>query len=125
MATPDVMFSSLSPAFQRLVRLMQLIRHGRLRNLVIHDGEPTFDPPPTAVRVLKLDRPNVVHRAAASTDFPVRREILDLITQIRGIKAGTIERLEIVDGMPVLVELAEPVAPAPVHPTTSTRPSVH
>ena len=120
MPTPDVMFSSLAPAFQRLVRLMQSIRHGRLRNVVIRHGEPTFDPPPTAVRVLKLDRPNVAHPAGAGEQFPVRREVLDLITQVRAVKNGTIERLEIVDGMPSLLELAEPVAPAAARPTTST-----
>jgi hypothetical protein len=123
MGSPDVTFSSLTPSFQRLVRLMQSIRHGRLRNLIILDGEPSFDPPPTAVRVLKLDRPNVCYPAAACEDFPLRREVLDLITQIRGVMNGTIERLEVVNGMPQLVEVAEPVAPANVLPTTSTRTS--
>jgi hypothetical protein len=123
MGAPDIMFSTLPQSFQRLVRLMQSIRHGRLRNLVIHNGEPAFDPPPTAVRVLKLDRPNVSHPSFEDADFPVRREVLDLITQMRGIRHGTIERLEIVNGMPALVELAEPVTPAAARPTTSTRPS--
>jgi hypothetical protein len=123
MGVPDVTFSSLSPSFQRLVRLMQSIRHGRLRNLVIRDGEPCFDPPPTAVRLVKLDRANTPHPAAAETDFPLRREVLDLVAHVRGVKDGTIERLEVVDGMPVLVELAEPIAPVPVNRTTSTRAS--
>jgi hypothetical protein len=128
MGVPDVTFSSLSPSFQRLVRLMQSICHGRLRNLVIRNGEPTFDPPPTAVRVLKLDRPNACHPGAAAEDFPVRREVLDLIAQVRGVRNGTIERLEVVNGMPQLAEVAEPVAPpepAPARPATSTPRSRH
>jgi hypothetical protein len=125
MGAPDIMFSTLPQSFQRLVRLMQSIRHGRVRDLVINNGEPVFDPPTTAVRVLKLDRANVSHPAAGDADFPVRREVLDLITQMRGIRHGTIERLEIMDGMPTLLELAEPVAPAMARPTTLTRPSGH
>jgi hypothetical protein len=73
------------------------------------------------VRVLKLDRPNDLHPAAGEADFPLRREVLDLISQVRGIKEGVVERLEVVDGMPKLVELAEPVAET--RPKTSTRAS--
>lgn len=120
MATPDVMFSSLSPACQRLVRLMQSLRHGRLRKVVVRDGEPAFDPPPTAVRVVKLDRPNQRHPTIEAADFPLRREVLDLLAQMRAVEDGTIERLEIVDGMPVLAEVAEPV-PAGALPRTLTR----
>ena len=127
MPIPDVVFSSLSPAWQQLVRLMQSLRHGRLRNVVVRDGEPTFDPPPTAVRVVKLDRPNQKHPTIETADFPLRREVLDLVAHVRAMKQGTIERLEIVNGMPQLAEVAELVAPAgpPVTRPTSTREPRH
>jgi hypothetical protein len=121
MGAPDVTYSSLSPSFQRLVRLMQSIRHGRLKNLVIRDGEPAFDPAPTAVRLVKLGRPNTPHPAAAETDFPLRREVLDLVAHVRGVKDGVIERLEVQDGIPKWAEVAEPVTPASDRPPTSTR----
>jgi hypothetical protein len=75
------------------------------------------------VRVLQLDRPNPPHPAAAAADFPIRREVLDLINQIRAMKEGTIERLEILNGLPKWAEVAEPVTPAAARPTTSTRAS--
>jgi hypothetical protein len=110
MATSDVTFMSLSLSSQRLVKAMQSIRYGWLRHLAIHNGEPVFDPPPIAVRVLKLDRRRTMPLPSDRGDFPVRRQILDLLTVLKAMKQGTIERLEIVDGLPVLAEVAEPLS---------------
>ena len=126
MAAPDPVLSTLPPAYRRLVRLMQSIGDGRLRHLHVRDGEPAFDPPPTAVRVLRLGRRNrgaprsAPVPAAAGREFALRRGVPELVALLRGVDRGTVERLEVADGLPVLVELAEAVAAEGGHRTTST-----
>src|SRR5688572_13538448 len=125
---PDLTFSSLPLPFQQLIRLMQSMRHGRLLHLAIRDGLPVLDPPPTFVRTLKLDRPPSANEPGVTTspEFPLRQEVVNLVLELRGVKEGTVERLEVMNGLPVLAELAEPLARPWRRPdTTSTRTPTH
>ena len=44
----------LSPGRQRLVELMQQIQFGRIHDLPVRGGEPVFEPPPRAVKTVKI-----------------------------------------------------------------------
>lgn len=121
MGAPDPMFSSLSAAERNLVRLLQSIQTGRIRHLSIRQGQPSLEAPMTVVRVLRL-RPDLTATrsptalADPSTDFLLRAEVVEMFRQTRAVTDGMIERLEVVDGLPTLIELAEPAT----HPPTST-----
>ena len=111
MSVPDVMFWSLSTNEQRLVRLMQSIRFGRIHYLRLHSGQPYFGARPTVIRTVKfrsaqsaMPQPTEL----ATNDFPLRLEVVELFRQIRVAGSATIERLEVADGLPFLMELADP-----------------
>jgi hypothetical protein len=129
MSAPDPIFSSLTAAERNLVRLMQSIGCGRLRHLTVKDGQPTFQPPLTAVRIVNLRKVHlarsqpvtVMGTSYPTTDFSLRREVINLLTQIRAMKSGIIDRLEILHGLPTAVEIGEPLALASTSlPPTST-----
>ena len=46
--------SSLSSGRARLVELMEQLCFGRIENLIIRGGEPTFDPPPKVSRDVQV-----------------------------------------------------------------------
>ncbi len=122
MGAPDTMFSSLTPAEQYLTRLMQSLGCGKLRNVPVHNGQPAFEAPMTVVRLVKL-RPGEADQPSfqpPTTDFPLRREVLRLLHEIRAVKEGIVERLEVVHGLPTMAELAEPVTPHPRRTSTPT-----
>jgi hypothetical protein len=123
-------FSSLSPAEKNLIRLIQSIGCGRLRHLAVREGQPCFEAPLTAVRRVRLVKANttqlqVVPTGAGAVDFPLKREMLDLLAQIRGIKYGMVERLEVLHGLPTAIEIAEPLAlPKPTSGTSTATPGL-
>ncbi len=121
MGAPDPMFSSLTPAERNLIRLIQSIDRGRLHHLTVCNGQPSFEAPLTAVRLIDLRRPKTrsqpVTTPIETVDFALRREVMDLIFQIRAMKYGMIERLEVLHGLPTSAEVAEPLC---LSATTST-----
>jgi hypothetical protein len=50
-------------------------------------------------------------RLGVTDDFVLRREIVDLMLLIRDGSVSAIDRMEILDGLPTLIELVQPVSP--------------
>jgi len=99
----------LSPARERLLRLMQAINFGWIEDLAVHDGEPNFDPPPRVVRKVKIGADNGPRQEMGSADFALRREVVELFEHLEHVGNGVVRCIEVKYGMPFTVDIEEPV----------------
>lgn len=97
--------SSLSPARQRLVELMQRLNFGRIEHLEVRGGEPVLDPPPNVVREHKFGSENGPHREAGHPDCPLKNQIRDLMSLLDEVGDGTVAVLSVKHGLPFHAEL--------------------
>jgi len=102
----------LSPAQRRLLELMQHIGFGHIERLAVRGGEPVFDPPPRVVRKVKIGGENGPRPEAVSTDFCLKREVLELFEHLAELVNGTVQRLEVKAGVPFSLEVEEEPAAA-------------
>ena len=93
--------SSLSPARQRLVELMQQINFGRLEALHVRRGEPVLDDPTLKiVREVKFGSENGPHAEAESRNFALKAQVVELLRELDELGDGQIEVLTIKHGLP-------------------------
>jgi hypothetical protein len=98
----------VSPARQRLARLLSYVQFGRVQNLHVRGGEPVFDPAPLVIRTLKLTgRPAVRPEPAPDQDGYLPGEVVDLLEHLARMGDGLVQRIEVVHGLPAVVELLE------------------
>jgi hypothetical protein len=109
---PEARKTSLSRPRQQLMVLMQQIGFGEIHGLVVRGGEPQFDPPPEVVREVKLGAGKETRYDAASGNFALRDQVVDLFKQIELLGTGTIESLEIKGGLPFRLRLRGKVTAA-------------
>lgn len=103
----DLSKSSLSPAFKHLLGLMQSLNFGRLENLDVRDGEPIVTPETRAVRDTKFGNENGPRAEKFLGDFLLKKQVVDLVGEIRALGNGRIECLEVKHGLPFLMRTAE------------------
>lgn len=87
--------SSLTPAFARLVELIQALNFGRVEALRVRDGRPFFDLPPRVIQKVKMGaddspRPEIVYG-----DFRLKDTIVDLLQTIARVGDGEIRSIEV------------------------------
>jgi hypothetical protein len=99
--------ASLSPARRRLLESMQQLYFGRIENLVIQDGQPIFDPMPRVVREHKFGGENGPRAEAATADFLLKTQVIDLFKLFDELGDGIIEVLETKHGLPFRIFVAE------------------
>jgi hypothetical protein len=92
--------SSLSPARQRLIELLQATNFGRIENLHVRNGEPVFDPPPRIVHEIKFGGENDPRRELTAADFPLKAQVIELFARCDQIGNGVIETLSVKHGLP-------------------------
>jgi hypothetical protein len=102
---PLLRFRELSPARQRLVRVMQNINYGRIEHLTLRRGEPVLDPKPVCVQTIKLrykgDAPRV---EVTSEDFELKPEVLELMKTFDRVRDGVLPKIDVYQGLPDLLE---------------------
>jgi hypothetical protein len=96
---------ALAPSRRQLIVLMRAIGFGEILNLTVRAGEPQFDPPPEVIREVKLGAGKETRCDAASGDFALRDQVVDLFAQLDLLGTGTIESLEIKGGLPFRLRL--------------------
>jgi hypothetical protein len=101
--------SSLSQCQIRLVELSQENPFCRILALRVRAGEPSFTPPPTIVRKLKIGAANAPRPEAALPDFWLKKQMIELLEIIAELGEGEIQAIEIVHGLPLLVEIERKV----------------
>ena len=101
-------FQQLTAPRQRIVRLMQQIRFGRIEGLVIKAGVPVL-PPPRVVREIKFGADNTPHHEAATADYALKTQVQDLLAQMEAMGNGVVNSLEIQHGLPFRMTVEEEV----------------
>ena len=99
--------SDLSPSRARLVELMQRLDFGRIESLTIREGDPVLDPPPRIVRDVKFCSQNGPRPESELHDFVLKAQVWDLFVHFDSIGNGTIRSLEIMHGLPFLMQVEE------------------
>ena len=98
--------SSLSAPRQRLLDLILEINFGRIENLIIHDGEPLFSPPPQQFLEIKIGAENGPRPERACKDFNLKKQWVQFFDQLSRIKNGTILVIDIQNGLPLRLKVA-------------------
>jgi hypothetical protein len=92
--------SSLTQSQRCLVTVMQRLHYGRILDLVVRDGEAVLHPSPQVVQEVRLGatprRPN----KQPTTDFSLKAPVVDLLRRLKRLGNGTVDVLEIRDGLP-------------------------
>jgi hypothetical protein len=105
-----VALASLSPAGERLVRLMQELNFGQVRDLIVRDGEPVFDPPPRVVREVKFGGENGPRPEAAKGDFALKAQVREMLARLEALGDGVVECIEVKHGLPFKMIVEEVTA---------------
>lgn len=92
---------SLSVPRQMLVELMQGVNFGRIEGLAIRHADPVLDPPPRVVKEVRFGLPSSPREERSREDFSLKKSLLELFDILDRLGDGTIEVLEIRDGLPV------------------------
>jgi hypothetical protein len=93
--------SSLSSRQKRLLETLQRTNYGRIEGLRVHEGDPTFDPPPRIVKDVKLGFVDTGARPELETgDFALKREHIEMFEQFRRLGNGIVECIEVKGGLP-------------------------
>lgn len=98
---------SLSASQKQLVELMQSLNFGRIEQLPVRDGEPVLDSPPRVVREFKFGGENGPRPELAAGDFLLKGQVVDLFRHFAQLGTVTIEVLEVKNGLPFRMLVAE------------------
>lgn len=105
--SPTRTFAELTPGFQELIRLMQRIRFGTIRGLPVRGGEPDLTQPVQIERQIKLGIGSGSGPATPESNFALKSKVVELIAILAGLGDGTVKEIEIRDGLPEIVRLAD------------------
>jgi hypothetical protein len=97
--------AALSPARRQLIELMQTINFGRLEELVVCGRQPVFSPPPRVVQEIKFGNDCGPRPERKIADFALKAQVVELFQQLDRLGDGTIESLEVKNGLPLLMRV--------------------
>jgi hypothetical protein len=97
--------TDLSPARRQLLHLLQRINFGRIEALVVHNGQPVFDPEPEVIQTLKFPGDNTRRAEANAEDFALKAEVVALFAALDRLGSGQVERIEVRHGLPITAEV--------------------
>jgi hypothetical protein len=96
----------LRPSERLFVTAMQELGYGRFEFLRVQRGEFVLDPWPTTVRSVKFGHPTS-SQCGGADEFELKKQICELLAQVRRIDAGVIRVLEVRGGLPFCMEIAD------------------
>jgi hypothetical protein len=103
------MKSGLSVGQRRLLEMMQQLNFGRIENLVVRAGEPTFEPPPKIVQEIKIGGENGPRPELARDNFALKNQIGELFEHLDRIGHGIVALIEVKHGLPFRLVVEQPV----------------
>lgn len=99
----------LRPPEQRLLELARRVSYGTLQDMVVQNGELVPGPPVKIKHKLRLGKINAGRCVRfISEDFKLKKQHIECIERIRGIKNGTVS-IEVRDGLPVDIVVEEEI----------------
>lgn len=109
-AQSDLRKRHLNGARQQLVLLLQQLYFGTVHELQIRAGDPVFDPPPKAIRRVKLGGHNTARPQAIAADFALKQEWVEFFNHLDACESGTVLVIEVAHGLPLFFEIEQPVS---------------
>ena len=104
---PPMRKSELTTAQRRLVEMMQEINFGCIRDLVVRDGQPVFEPPPHKVREYKFCCENDPRPEAVKVDFALKAAVRELFARLEALGNGVVLCLQVQRGLPFRMTVEE------------------
>ncbi|MGI8991924.1 MAG: hypothetical protein ACR2I2_20375 [Bryobacteraceae bacterium] len=101
---PPKSICDLLPTEQWLIAAMEQIGFGRMEFLQIRDGQLVLDPRPDIIRDVKFAA-NKSDKDKPNSDFPLKRQLIELLEYIRSVRQGEIRSLFIRHGLPFQMEI--------------------
>jgi hypothetical protein len=103
---PGLTKAELPEPRRRLVELMQSINFGRIENLIVRNGNPVLDPPPSLVREVKFGGDNGPRPELDTGNFLLKEQVVELLQHLDRLGTGTVAVLEVKHGLPFRMLLA-------------------
>ena len=91
--------SSLTPAQNQLLHLIEELAFGRIEQLSIHNGEPCYDPAPHIVQEIKLGSETERRPDQSNPDLTLKKEFLELFSALARLNDGVVV-IEVRHGAP-------------------------
>jgi hypothetical protein len=95
----------LSDEDRRLAALFQRIRYGTILRLRVRNGKPDWDGGVRWKRTIKVTGDNDPHPCELSSDYPLRREVVEFFRLLHCIGDGEILNVEIRNGLPFTFQI--------------------
>jgi hypothetical protein len=89
--------------------MMQRLNFGRIEQLQVRDGLPVLNPPPRVIREHKFGGDNQPRPELDHGDFPLKRQVIELLDTMTRLRTGLIEVLEVKHGLPFHMTVIESV----------------
>ena len=102
-----VTFGSLSPEWQRLVRLIQQVNHGRIENFLVQYGVPDLEPLPRIVHHVQFGAENGPRPEAQIEDFVLKGRFLDVLRYFEEHPNCVVHVLHVKHGLPYGMDLED------------------
>lgn len=103
--------SQLSSAQRRLLDLIDHVWFGRIEDLCIRSGEPSFDHPPRVIRTLKIAGQVDPQPSQVAGDRPLTTEQNRLLSNLATLQNATVRRIEVSHAIPLFVEVYDEPRP--------------
>lgn len=102
--------SSLSAVQKRLLEIMQRLNFGRIENLTVVQGAPSFDPAPRLIRDVKLGGGENGPRAElARDDFALKSQVVEMFDHLSRLDDGSVVVIHVAHGLPCRLTVEQPV----------------
>ena len=98
--------SSLSAPRQKLLRTMQQLHFGKIEELAVKGGEPSFSPPPKITQEIKLGVDATERVAPGGGDFALKRHVTELFDHFNRLPDGSVVTIEVRHGLPARLIVA-------------------
>lgn len=101
--------ASLSAQRRKLVETMQQLNFGRIQDLSLVAGEPTFSPAPRLIQDIKIGAENGPRPELDREDFILRSSVLELFEHFERLGTGTVTAIEVRYGLPARLTIERSV----------------
>lgn len=100
--------SGLSVQRRRLLETMQRLNFGRIENLAVRAGEPTFGPGLRIVQDIKIGGENGPRPELACDDFALKSQFAELFDHLCRLGDGSVAMIEVKHGLPFRLVIERP-----------------
>lgn len=108
MVDRQVRLSELSPQWQNLIRRMQRLNFGCMRNLIVVDGQPVLAEDFESVATYRFPGVNRARPESCLKDFSLQAEHIEFIDTLKLLRNCKISKIRVGRGLPFQMEVAGP-----------------